>query len=267
MVALRSSSSEKPMQGDGLETAAGSDFWKASSSDAYQPPDQRRGVPMPPLADTPPLAQQRIALPDIKALDGTTVDIRALVAERRSVRAYSEEPLQIEELSWLLWCTQGVTRLTNDERTMRTVPSAGARHAFETFLLLNNVAGVPQGLYQYCSLSHELAAIATDVETVERIIEAFRNIHLIESSAATFIWCAVAYRMTWKFGERGYRYLLLDAGHVCQNLYLAAETVGCGVCAVGSFDDAELNGALGVDGVERFVVYAGTVGRKEGSDR
>jgi SagB-type dehydrogenase family enzyme len=69
--------------------------------------------------------------------------------------------------------------------------------------------------------------------------------------------------MTWKFGERGYRYLLLDAGHICQNLYLAAEALGCGACAVGSFDDGELNSTLGLDGVTRFVAYAGTVGRKE----
>ena len=251
------------MQSESIETSAGIVFWKASSSDAYQPPDQRKGVAAPPVADVPDAKLPRVTLPDPQSLGGRQVDLVKLIGERRTLRAYSNAALSLDELGCLLWCTQGVAEYTEGERTLRTVPSAGARHAFETRLLVNNVTDLEPGLYQYCALTHELAGPGADRGTVEDVISGFRNINLIASSAVTFIWVADAYRMTWKFGERGYRYLLLDAGHICQNLYLAAEALGCGACAVGSFDDEELNSALGLDGVTRFVAYAGTVGRKE----
>ena len=85
----------------------------------------------------------------------------------------------------------------------------------------------------------------------------------IRSSAVTLIWVAVAYRMTWRYGQRGYRYLHLDAGHVCQNAYLAAEALGCGACGVAAFSDDDLNRALGLDGEEQFAVYRAAVGKRE----
>jgi SagB-type dehydrogenase family enzyme len=68
--------------------------------------------------------------------------------------------------------------------------------------------------------------------------------------------------MTWRYSQRGYRYLHLDAGHVCQNLYLSAESVGCGVCAIAAFLDEEINPAMGIDGENEFVIYVATVGKK-----
>jgi SagB-type dehydrogenase family enzyme len=68
--------------------------------------------------------------------------------------------------------------------------------------------------------------------------------------------------MKWRYSERSFRYFFLDAGHVCQNLYLAAESIGLGACAVGAFDDDEINSLLGLDGEEQFVVYAGAAGKK-----
>jgi SagB-type dehydrogenase family enzyme len=85
---------------------------------------------------------------------------------------------------------------------------------------------------------------------------------MVKKSAVTFIWVAVPYRMTWRYGERGYRYLLLDAGHVCQNLYLAAENISSGVCAIAAYHDAMFNELLGLDGENQFVIYLGTVGKK-----
>jgi SagB-type dehydrogenase family enzyme len=81
-------------------------------------------------------------------------------------------------------------------------------------------------------------------------------------SAVTFLWVAVVERMTWRYAERGDRYLLLDAGHVCQNLYLAAEALGCGVCAIAAYDDALLNAELGLDGENLFVIYLASLGVK-----
>jgi SagB-type dehydrogenase family enzyme len=78
-----------------------------------------------------------------------------------------------------------------------------------------------------------------------------------------FIWTAVSYRTTWRYGKRGNRDLHLDAGHVCQNLYLAAEATGCGTCAIAAFDDDDMNAILGINGSDQFVIYLATVGKKD----
>jgi SagB-type dehydrogenase family enzyme len=83
----------------------------------------------------------------------------------------------------------------------------------------------------------------------------------VTTSAVTFIWAAVPYRTVWRYSERSYRYLYLDAGHVCQNLYLAAESIHCGVCAIGAFDDDGVDALLGFTPPESFVIYLASLGR------
>ena len=168
----------------------------------------------------------------------------------------------MSELSYLLWCTQGVKDIIPGTATLRTVPSAGARHAFETFLLSNNVTGLSPGLYRYAACEHKLSFLNADHHVTDVIVQGCLGQEMVKTCAATFIWTAVAYRMTWRYGERGYRYLHLDAGHVCQNLYLAAEAIDCGVCAIGAFDDDLINSALGLDGEEHFAIYIVTAGKK-----
>jgi SagB-type dehydrogenase family enzyme len=99
-------------------------------------------------------------------------------------------------------------------------------------------------------------------DIADKVAEACPRQKFVKTSAVTFIWTAVAYRMKWRHGERGYRFLHLDAGHVCQNLYLSAEAIDCGVCAVGVFSDDDLNRLLDVDGENQFVIYIATVGKK-----
>ena len=145
---------------------------------------------------------------------------------------------------------------------LRTVPSAGARHALESYLLVNNVEGIEKGLYRFLAIEHRLAPLEFEPGVDERITAACLGQDMVRTSAVTFIWAAVPYRMTWRYGERGYRYLYLDAGHACQNLYLAAEAIECGVCAIAAFLDDEMNRAIGVDGEEQFVIYIATAGKK-----
>ena len=238
------------------------EFWRGTQHEHMDPTPQSAGVPKPavelPLDPAVPL----VALPDPRAWSPPPVDLNALVSNRRTVRAYHAEPLAVRELSWLLWCSQGVEKTTDDGRTMRTVPSAGARHAFETLLLVNAVESLDPGVYRYAAMRHALAPCAAATARVDDLVDAFRNVNLVRLSAVVLIWIAVAPRMTWKFGARGYRYLLLDAGHVCQNVYMAAEAIGCGACAIGAFTDEDMNAALGLDGTDQFVVYAASVGRK-----
>jgi SagB-type dehydrogenase family enzyme len=155
-----------------------------------------------------------------------------------------------------------VQQVVSGIRTVRTVPSAGARHAFETLLLINNVSGLDPGLYRFLALEHALLEENLAPDCADRLVEACLGQEFIKSCAATFIWTAEVARMKYRYGERGYRYLHLDAGHVCQNLYLAAEAIGCGACAVAAFTDDEVNGVLGLDGVSRFAIYLGAVGKR-----
>ncbi|WP_292518887.1 SagB/ThcOx family dehydrogenase [Methanoculleus sp.] len=228
-----------------------------------QPPsDQVLGRPPPPLEVPYTKGKAFIPLPPPEDITLPAVDLRDAIEQRESVRDYAPEPLALHELSFLLWCTQGVRRAVGGAFTLRTVPSAGARHALETYLLINRVEGVPPGLYRYLALEHRLAEESRDPDIARQVTAACLNQPHIIESAATFLWTAVPERMTWRYGERGYRYLHLDAGHVCQNLYLAASGVGCGVCAIGAFDDAVMNRLLGLNGEEEFLIYVATVGKR-----
>ena len=225
------------------------------------PSDQALGVPQPAAVKSIGGPGEQAALPPPDSLRLAPVDFPALVHERASLREYAAKAFSQEELSFLLWCTQGVKRLDR-QVTSRTVPSAGSRHAFETLLLVQRVEGLAAGLYAFDAIEHRLRHIDPDPGITERLSAACLGQPLIRASAVTFFWIAVPQRMTWRYGERGYRYLLLDAGHVCQNLYLAAETIGAGACAVAAFDDDALNSALGLTGGDDFVIYAASCGKR-----
>jgi len=242
----------------------GREFMEKTKYKYLDESDQVKGLPQPPLTLPPVEGKTVHRLPDPGDAPRRTVDLWDAINNRVSVRAYSEEPLSLEELSYMLWCTQGVKEATNRPATLRTVPSAGARHCFETYLLVNRVEGLKRGVYRFLATEHSLQEMDTDPGVAERVTQACFNQRFVMQSAATFIWTAVAYRMMWRYGERGYRYMHLDAGHVCQNLYLAAETIGCGACAIAAFHDDALNEALRIDGVEQFAVYIGVLGKKRG---
>jgi SagB-type dehydrogenase family enzyme len=223
--------------------------------------DQSKGFLQPPLEEPYDDSKPTISLTDPSGLE-IHVNFTKLIGNRRSIRTYSEKPLSKDELSYLLWCTQGVKDTVPRNATLRTVPSAGSRHAFETYLLLNRVEELSPGLYRYLALDHKLLQIDLSKKLSGKIVEACLRQGMVSRSAITFIWSALAYRMTWRYQERGYRYLHMDAGHVCQNLYLAAEAIGCGSCAIGAFDDDMINNLLGFDGVKQFVIYIATVGKR-----
>jgi len=224
--------------------------------------EQDRGVPQPPLELEAGKDAAELALPPASSLVIPRQDLREAIERRRSLRRYARAPLTLEELSFLLWCTQGVRKVVTGSATFRTVPSAGARHAIETYLLVNNVQGVPEGLYRYSALRHALLELKREPGLADQLTAACLGQEFVKSSAVTFAWTAVVQRMRWRYGERGYRYLLLDAGHVCQNLYLAAEAVACGVCAIAAFDDEAADRLLDLDGEEQFSLYLATVGKK-----
>lgn len=245
-----------------MKRGIGQEFLEKTKYQYLGESDQQKGLPQPPLA-MDAAGQPAIDLPRPDQLSIRSIDLTTAINRRRSVRKYAAEPLTLEELSYLLWCTQGVKQVTNRPATLRTVPSAGARHPFETYLLINRVQGLQPGLYRFLALTHQLVAEDLSEDIADRITAAALRQPFIRTSAVTFLWVAVPYRSIWRYQERAYRYLFLDAGHVCQNLYLAAEAIDCGCCAVDAFDDDRLNQLLGLDGVEQFAIYLAPLGKKD----
>jgi SagB-type dehydrogenase family enzyme len=240
----------------------GAEFMRLTRYDFQEPSEQSQGIPQPPLELPVPSGAARIDLPDPHELPVSAVNLLDLVTHRRSRRKYNQAPISMTELAYLLWMTQGVKEVTTRPATLRPVPSAGSRHAFETYLDASRVEGLASGLYRYIALEHKLIPVDLSADVHERVTLALSNQDHARDSAVSFIWVAVRARMYWRYGERGYRYLHLDAGHVCQNLYLAAETLGLGVCAIGAFLDEDTCQVLGVDGVKQFPIYAATMGRR-----
>jgi SagB-type dehydrogenase family enzyme len=151
--------------------------------------------------------------------------------------------------------------IRNGKATLRTVPSGGARHALETYLSVHRVDGLDAGLYRYLALEHKLCVVATGDGYAQKAREACFGAKFVEQSAVAFVWTVVPYRMEWRYGKGSDRVLAMDAGHVCQNLYLAAESMGCGTCAIAAYDQEAMDELVGVDGESEFTLYVAPVGR------
>lgn len=242
--------------------AIGIDFFEKTKYANLTAPAQQTGIPQPPLEQPVPGDVSVITLPVPSSISIPPMDVRTAIETRTTLRKYSQQELTLNELSYLLWITQGVKSVTDRPATLRTVPSAGSRHAFETYLLINRVESLNPGVYRYSALKHCVYPANMEVNINETITVACKSQSHVRTSAVTFFWVAVLERMTWRYSERAARYLLLDAGHVCQNLYLAAESIGCGVCGIAAYDDDMTNAALGLDGVNELVVYAATLGKR-----
>lgn len=241
----------------------GREFMERTKYQYSKRSDQQQGFFQPPLELPPAPGLPLFELPRPETFDVPARDLCTAIKERHSVRSYAREPLTPNDLSFLLWSTQGVKQKHGQEVAFRTVPSAGARHAFETYLLINNAENFEPGLYRYLALSHRLQQIDPDPRLAPRIAAACFDQQFILGCGVVFLWTAVPYRMSWRYGDRGYRYLHLDCGHVCQNLYLAAGAVGCGTCAIAAFDDDAMNSLLGINGTDQFLIYLATVGKNK----
>jgi SagB-type dehydrogenase family enzyme len=225
---------------------------------------QNRGLPPPPFEKPTPDGLVRVPLPEGReALHRVAaVPLSAAVANRRSLRAYDGAALSQEELAALLWGTQGVQEVLHRAAALRTVPSAGARHAFETYLAVSRVEGLTPGLYRYLPFSHALVCLRKDPAIGQRAALACLRQGFVAGAAVVFFWTVLPERMEWRYGKAAYKVLALDAGHVCQNLYLTAEAMGAGTCAIAAYDQAACDSLLGVDGEDEFTFYVAPVGKR-----
>lgn len=244
-----------------MSETIGRRFMKETGYAFLEPSDQEKGRPQPPLQHRFE-GGEPIALPRPEDLPYPEAGLRQMIDARRSLRTFAAEPMSLDELAYLLWCTQGVSRVVPDRATFRTVPSAGARHPFETILLVNHVASLAPGLYHYAALEHELVPLPSDGNVAERLAAACHGQEMVQVAPVTFFWVADEYRMAWRYSGRALRYIHLDAGHVCQNLYLAAESIGGGACGIAAFFDEKVNELLGLSETGLYVVYLAVVGKR-----
>lgn len=229
--------------------------------------DQQKGMPQPAVALENPSEAEVITLMPPDEVSISKMPLIEAIQQRQSRRRFSQTPLSFEELSFLLYATQGVraiqqTRSGKIVNTLRTTPSAGARHAIETYLVINRVEGLKPGLYRYMALSHQLCALSHDPELPYKTTKACLDQHFVGQGAVIFIWTAVVYRMEWRYGTHAAKLITLDAGHICQNLYLAAEAIQCGTCAIGAFVAEWIDPVIGVDGENETTIYVAPVGKQ-----
>lgn len=224
--------------------------------------DQKKGLPHPPLQKPVPEEAHVAKLPDPKTLQVSSVSVFDAIASRRSHRRFTRDPLRLEELTFLLWATQGVQRVVRDGvASLRTVPSAGARHPFETYLIVNRVTDLNPGLYQYLPVDHSLVFLRSDPEFPAKVTEGCLGQEFVGQAAVVFAWTTIPYRTEWRYSVFSHKVIAMDAGHMCQNLYLACEAIGAGTCGIGAYHQEKMDALLGVDGTDEFTIYLAPVGR------
>jgi SagB-type dehydrogenase family enzyme len=225
--------------------------------------DQNRGIPAPPVEKPYDPDAQRIDLPKTGFMEvADRTSLATAIEERRSCRTFSDAPISLEELSFLLWATQGIRLRLDAGHALRTVPSAGCRHAFETYLSVHRVTGLETGIYRYLPLEHQLLFAFAPKNLERNITRAALGQPFAGDAAVTFVWTVIPYRMEWRYGLAAHKVIALDAGHVCQNLYLACEAIRAGTCAIAAYDQKGMDSLLGIDGEEEFTIYLAPVGKK-----
>ena len=228
--------------------------------------DQDSGIEQPPLEKPLPEGSDLISLPEPVTTQLAKAGIRECILERKSRRKFTDSRLSLEEISFMLWATQGVKKIVpaytrTGRATLRTVPSAGARHPFETYLAVNRVEGLDSGIYRYSALEHELLCVSNVPGLPEKLTTASVGQAFVGNAPVVFIWSVKPYLGEWRYMGESHKVMLLDAGHVCQNLYLAAESLGLGTVGIGAYSQKLIDELLGLDGQEEFVVYYAPVGK------
>lgn len=215
-----------------------------------------------------PLPAQKPFLPDNKFVElipfGKTScgnePLPKVIMNRNSTRKYSKDSLSLEELSYLLWTTQGLKECDEEWGSYKkVVPSAGMLHCIETYLFIDRVEGIEKGLYRYLPKEQRIIEISEFDNLNERLNKAMNN--QLFGAAAVFLWTAMPSKIEYGYMEVAHKMIALEAGHVCQNLYLAAESINCGCCAIAAYYQDEIDSLLEIDGEKEFVIYIGTVGK------
>ena len=184
-----------------------------------------------------------------------------LLTNRKSERVYTDEPMTQEQLAFMLWSSGGI-KMQRGVSTFRPVPSGGARHPFELYIVVKNVVGLEPGIYHYVPTKN----IGEKAVTIERMGPLFDDYDdkmnellvgqkwVIKAPVILFVSC-IPYRAEWRYGQNAHRVMLIDLGHVGQNMMLSATATGLGSCCIAAFDQAQCDELFGFNGIDEYTVY------------
>jgi len=199
---------------------------------------------------------RKVELPSFEPSRAISFD--GALKQRKSVRDFKDKAISLGQLGYLLWASTGLQRV-EDGYEFRTVPSAGALYPIETYVIGNDVRKLESGVYHYSIKEHKLEEIKQG-DFRRQIVAAALGQGMCATASAVLVWSAVFDRCKWKYGQRAYRYIYLDAGHIAENLALAAVSLKLGSCEIGALFDDEVNTILGIDGVEESTILMAAVG-------
>ena len=220
--------------------------------------DRSKGVPEPPAEKPIPAGAKWVDLTAVDELTLGGAPLKDVITKRRSRREFSTAALGLDELSFLLWSAQGVT---DESHGFRSAPSAGGRYPLETYIAVNRVEGLAPGAYRYLPATQQLLVVREDAELAAQLQTACYGESMPSDAAAVVIFAAVPYRTEWKYAYLAHRMIAMEVGHAGQNLYLAAESIDAGACAMLGYDQASVDGLIEVDGSDEFAVYLVCIGK------
>ncbi len=241
----------------------GREFIKGTQYPDYSTVDLVLRVPEPPKELPVKKGQKVIKLPSPKKIKIPDVPVRDAIEGWEPVGFFARSTINLKELSYLLWCAQGFKRIAAETVQIKTVPSSGSRYPLETYFVANDVEGLETGLYRFLPKSHSIVAEKIDPDLILEMSTASMNFRLMTRAAVTFLWVAVPYRSVWALGNRGYRSVFIEAGHSCQNLIMAAATIGYSVFSTDMFHDELVSRLAGLDPDTQYPVYLAAVGTEE----
>ena len=231
--------------------------------------DQELKRPQPPLVKAP-MTDSPMDLPrDFESLK-LSDNLYQLLLRRESSRVYTQEDMSLLQLSFLLWASQGIKEIRGKSyATLRTAPCGGARHPFETYLLVRKVDGLVPGAYHYLPMTHQLELIQP-MEDPDALLNLVDDTLCGQTWAAksnvVFYWSFVPYRSEWRYGIFAHRLILADMGHAAENLYLACAALGLGTCGIGAYDQSLCDKTFQLDGEEEYTIYSQSVGTVQAKD-
>ncbi len=229
--------------------------------------DQSLGLAMPPVQKALRDSDTLLPLPQWRGVVKPQGSFEDIVLNRKSVRRFAEAAPTAQELSFLLYMTQGV-RNDHPNRVLRTVPSADNRHSTETYLALTRPVldqdgklAFEPGLYRYAPLQHALLCLGTKDNLSEAVSKAALDQTFSGDAPVIFFWAVLPYRTEWRYGEAAHKVMAIDLGHICQNLYLAATAISCGTCAIAAYRQEVANALFDLDGKDEFIAYLAPLGK------
>lgn len=227
--------------------------------------DMTLGIPQPQFQKDLPKKAIIINLPIVNHDTSIKADYFECISSRISRRKYSDSPMTIEELSFLLWCTQGVKKVVGGFRRFikdgsgrnYLRPLAVAGNAYDTYLAISNIEGLSKGVYRYLPLEHQLVLVSQTIDIEERVTEIFtnpsQNQSYVAKAAVVFFWACTPYKGEWcgGVGTHTYKNMLIEVGGISHQLYLAVEALKLGSVAIGGYFQKKADELLNIDGINK----------------